>query len=88
MKKVRTIKEAITEIKELDPHSAITEYAIRTLVNNGEISHIRRGRKILIDFDELQNYFTCGNSYNNSASVSGGTYYNECGDVKHRTSRF
>ena len=88
MRKVRTIREAIAEIKENDPHSAITEYAIRTLVNSGEISHIRRGRKILIDFDELQNYFTCGNSCNNSVSISSGTYYKECGDIRKRTSRF
>ena len=84
----RTIKEAIAEIKEIDPRSAITGYAIRTLVNNGEISHIRRGRKIIIDFEELQNYFSCGISCNNSDCVSSGTYYKECGDVKHRTSRF
>ena len=86
MRKVRTIREAIAEIKENDPHSAITEYAIRTLVNNGEISHICRGRKFLIDYDELLNYFSCGNSCNNS--VSNSTYYEECGDIRKRTSRF
>lgn len=56
MQKIRSIAEAYKEIKQIDSKSSITKYAIRALVNNGTISHICRGRKILIDFNELQDY--------------------------------
>lgn len=58
--KLRKIKETITEVKREDPNSSLTEYAIRQMVINGEISHIRRGRKILIDLDELKEYLSSG----------------------------
>ena len=56
--KLRRIKETIMEVKREDPNSSLTEYAIRQMVINGEISHIRRGRKILIDLDELKEYLS------------------------------
>jgi hypothetical protein len=52
----RTIKQSLNDIRQLDANSAVTEYAIRTWVNNGTISSIRRGRKILLDFEELLDY--------------------------------
>ena len=58
--KLRKIKEGHQEIVREDPNSSLTEYAIRQMVLNGEISHIRRGRKILIDLDELKQYLSTG----------------------------
>lgn len=58
--KLRKIKEGHKEIVGEDPKSSLTEYAIRQMVINGEISHIRRGRKILIDLDELKEYLSSG----------------------------
>ena len=58
--KVRKIKNSLEEIKAEDPNTCLTEYAIRQIVKNGEISHIRRGRKILIDLDELKEYLSNG----------------------------
>lgn len=58
--KVRKIKNSLEEIKAEDPNTCLTEYAIRQMVANGEISHIRRGRKILIDLDELKEYLSIG----------------------------
>lgn len=58
--KVRKIKNSLEEIKAEDSNTYLTEYAIRQMVANGEISHIRRGRKILIDLDELKEYLANG----------------------------
>ena len=58
--KVRKIKNSLEEIKAEDPNTCLTEYAIRQMVANGEISHIKRGRKILIDLDELKEYLSIG----------------------------
>ena len=57
---IRKIKGSLEEILREDPSSSLTEYAIRQMVINGEISHIRRGRKILIDLDELKEYLANG----------------------------
>ena len=38
--KMRTIKECINEIKELDPHTAVTEYHLRQLTITGRVYHI------------------------------------------------
>ena len=58
--KVRKIKNSLEDIKAEDPNTCLTEYAIRQMVANGEISHIKRGRKILIDLDELKEYLSIG----------------------------
>ena len=58
--KARKINTSLEEIKAEDPNTCLTEYAIRQIVKNGEISHIRRGRKILIDLDELKEYLSNG----------------------------
>lgn len=51
--RMRTIKETIAELKEIDPNTAIREYFIRDLVNSGSIPCVRAGRKILINFDKF-----------------------------------
>ena len=61
--KVRKIKNSLEEIKAEDPNTCLTEYAIRQMVANGEISHIKRGRKILIDLDELKEYLSIGTKH-------------------------
>lgn len=53
MKKWRTIPKALKEMKEIDPGGAITEYGLRKMVKNGEISSIRNGKNILIDLTEV-----------------------------------
>ena len=54
----RKISKAYEEVKREDPFTSITQYAIRQMVINGEVSHIKRGRKILLDYDELQEYLS------------------------------
>ncbi len=54
--RMRTIKEAVEELKAIDEKTAIREYYIRDLVNRNEIKYIRAGRKILINFDAFLEY--------------------------------
>lgn len=51
--RMRTIPETVAELKEADPHTAITAFAIRRMVKCGEIPHIRAGQKILNNLDKL-----------------------------------
>lgn len=53
MPKMRTIKEAHQELKQLDPDTAVTEYYIKQLVLSGQIPHVQAGRKRLLNFDAL-----------------------------------
>lgn len=72
--KLRMIKPGLNEIVREDPNSSLTEYAIRQMVINGEISHIRRGRKILIDLDELKEYLSSGARNNGIYAKTGNAY--------------
>lgn len=51
--KMRTIDEAIAEIKEQDPKSGVTKFAIRSAINKGELPSVSMGRKKLIDMENL-----------------------------------
>ncbi len=54
--RMRTIKECINEIKELDPHTAVTEYNLRQLTITGVIPRVKAGKKYLIDLDTVIEY--------------------------------
>lgn len=58
--RIRGIKEAVAELRKLDPDTALTEYRIRKLVNSGEIPCRIVGGKKLINFDELCEYLAYG----------------------------
>jgi len=57
--RIRTIKECIKLLKEEDPDmkSAITETGLRRLVKEGKIPSMKVGRKTLINYDNLKEYF-------------------------------
>ena len=57
MPRMRTIQEAAKELKQSDPNTAITPYAIRQLVISGKIPYVSAGRKRLINMDVLERYF-------------------------------
>lgn len=63
--RMRTIKETIAELKEIDPGTAITEYRIRDLVNSGQIVYVKAGNKILINFDRFLEFLSNPTSNNN-----------------------
>lgn len=58
--RIRGIKEAIGELKEYDPETALTERGLRRLVITGEIPSIQIGTKYLINMDVLIDYLYDG----------------------------
>lgn len=55
--KFRTIKTAYEEIKQMDPGTAITEWAIKCAVREGYIPSRRVGNKYVFNLDTLIDYF-------------------------------
>ena len=54
--RMRTVKEAAAEIKQLDAHSALTELRIRELALSGVLPRVQAGKKLLINLDTLFEY--------------------------------
>ena len=54
--RMRTIPEALEEIRALDEKTAVTPYCIRTLCKGKRVRCIYTGRKILVDLDDLLRY--------------------------------
>lgn len=51
--RMRTIPEAMREIRQIDPDTALTVTALRRMVNNGEIPYVSVASKRLINLDML-----------------------------------
>lgn len=68
--RMRTIKEVVAEIKRLDSDTALTEWRVRKLINEGVIPCVKAGKRQYINLDLLIEYlqnpfdekFTHGNS--------------------------
>lgn len=56
MPRMRTIQEAAKELRQSDPNTALTPYAIRQMVLKGEIPCVQAGKKRLINMDILEAY--------------------------------
>lgn len=56
MPRMRTIQEAAKELRQSDPNTALTPYAIRQMVLKGEIPCVCAGKKRLINMDILEAY--------------------------------
>lgn len=54
--RMRTIKEAAAEMKQLDEHTAMTEWHIRQLALSGVLPRVKAGKKYLINLDTLFEY--------------------------------
>lgn len=52
----RTIREAAAYFQEADPHTSLTETAIRTLLRTGAVPSARVGRKYLVTIEALEAY--------------------------------
>ena len=61
MPRMRTIQEAAAELKAADPNTAVTAYAIRQMVLNNVIPHIKACKKRLINMDTLEKYLNFTN---------------------------
>lgn len=56
MIRTRTIREAAAYFQEADPHTCLTETAIRTLLRTGAVPSARIGRKYLVTIEALEAY--------------------------------
>lgn len=54
--RMRTVKEAAQEIKQLDANTAVTETHIRRLALSGVLPRVKAGKKYLINLDTLFEY--------------------------------
>ena len=53
LRRMRTIPEALDEVRALDENSAISPYSVRMFCKNKQVRCIHTGRKILVDLDDL-----------------------------------
>ena len=56
MTRMRTIAEAIQEVKKADPETAFTQTALRRMIKTGELPSIKAGAKYLVNLDTLFHY--------------------------------
>lgn len=56
MNRLRTVDAAIAEIRSKDPKTGLSGWALRRLIQDGEIPYIAVGRKKLISMEVLEKY--------------------------------
>lgn len=56
MARMRLIKEAIAELKERDPDTALTEYALRRMVKSGQVPSVNAGNRYIVNMDVLERF--------------------------------
>lgn len=56
MHTLRTAKAAAAIIRERDPNTTLTEYAIRTLMDNDQLPYIQIGHKRVISIESIEEY--------------------------------
>lgn len=52
--RLRTLDNAILEIKAEDPNTELTRTALRRMMLTGQVETVRVGRKRLVDLDEIK----------------------------------
>ena len=57
MSELRTLDAAILEIKQRDPRTSLTRYALRRAVIEGRIPCVMIGRKRLVEMERVSAYF-------------------------------
>ena len=61
LRRMRTIRQALAEIKEMDPNTGLNYNYVNKLCEENKIHNITVGqKKRLLDLDELLNYFMNG----------------------------
>lgn len=56
MEKLRTIDKVIEELRQTDPDTALTGWALRSLVREGKIPVIKIGSKQLLSVEAVERY--------------------------------
>lgn len=57
---MRGIKQAVEEIKAIDPNTVLTEGMLRRMVLSGELPHVKAGHQYLINLNILYQYLNNG----------------------------
>ncbi len=73
--KMRTLDEAMAEIKAEDPHTAITRHFLWSAVRSGRLPSIKAGGKYLINLETLSQFLSApseGNTPTNGIYRIGG----------------
>ena len=60
MPRMRLVKDAYEQLRKDDPDTNITMYALRTIVKSGVIPTVKLGRKTLVNYDSLLEFFRNG----------------------------
>ncbi len=58
--RLRSIPEAVKELKEEDPNTSITTSSVRSLVKEGKVLKYPKGKQIQVDLDEIKEYYRNG----------------------------
>lgn len=69
MTRMRTIAEAIQEVKKADPQTAFTQTALRRMLKTVELPSIRAGAKYLVNLDILFDYLNNPTAYQPTQAV-------------------
>ncbi|MDR1320942.1 MAG: hypothetical protein LBK56_05900 [Gracilibacteraceae bacterium] len=69
MAKLRTLGAAIDELRERDPETSLTRYALRRAVLEGRVPCIMIGRKRLVDVDNVIAAFLAEGGQDNASAV-------------------
>ena len=70
MIRTRTIREAAAYFQKADPHTCLTETAIRTLLRTGAVPCVRVGRKYLVTIEALEAYLNGSAELEKTAKMS------------------
>lgn len=70
--RIRTIRDAIALIKQADDNTAVTYHFIRKLCDGGQITSVRAGKKILINYDEFLAFLGISRLHRNAKSKKKG----------------
>ncbi len=67
--RMRLLQDIYVQLKTDDPDTAITYYALRILIKSGKIPSVQIGRKTLIDYNKVIEYFDIPLPKESSADV-------------------
>jgi len=56
--RLRTVKQCLSEVKKIDPFTALSEWFLRTLCKDNKVKHFMTGTKILCNLDDLFRYLS------------------------------
>lgn len=69
--RMRFIKQAVEELRAMDPNTPITENYLRGLVKEGVIPHVKVGnRRQLLNFDQLLDFLENPDGYTKVTTAS------------------